>query len=160
MPLEHQKIIEVYTDGSCHTQLKIGAWAAILFIPNDKIILKGTASNTSHQRMELMAVIEAINYLNKAHLLDDAVYVISDSQYVIGLRDRMRKFIETNYTTNAGKPIQNADLVSVLVGQMQSRPIHFKKIKAHQVNSGSANYNIEADKLCRKMVRELVAQTT
>ena len=60
MPLN---IIKVYTDGSCHTQLKCGAWAAVIINNSSEYIIKGTATNTTHNRMELQAIINAVEYV-------------------------------------------------------------------------------------------------
>jgi ribonuclease HI len=54
---------EIYTDGSCHTQLCIGAWAAIILIDEEKITLSGKDLDTTHNRMEILAVTEALEYL-------------------------------------------------------------------------------------------------
>ena len=51
--------IIIYTDGSCNPEYKIGAWAVVLFVEDEKIVLSGTAEQTTHQRMELTAVIRA-----------------------------------------------------------------------------------------------------
>ena len=80
--------ILIYTDGSCHTQHQIGGWAAILFINEKKIILSGTETNTTHQRMELVAVIKAIEYIQKHDKSVKKIHIISDSQYIIGLTSR------------------------------------------------------------------------
>ena len=56
-------VIEIYTDGSCHSQQLIGAWAALVFINGEKTILKGTEKETTHNRMELLAVINAIKHV-------------------------------------------------------------------------------------------------
>ena len=149
--------IKVHTDGSCHTQLKIGAWVAILSVGNEKVILSGHTVNTTHNRMELTAVIEAIKYIKAMNEVYREIHIISDSQYVVGLPGRREKLLSVNYTAKNGSSMKNADLVKSLF-DAENMTLHFKKIKAHQVNSGSADYNIEADKLCRKMVRELVAQ--
>jgi ribonuclease HI len=55
-----QHEIHVYTDGSCDTQRRTGAWVAILLWNDHEIVLQGTDVNTTHNRMELMAVIRAI----------------------------------------------------------------------------------------------------
>ena len=55
-------IITIYTDGSCHTQQLVGAWAAIIFIGAKKFVLSGTEENTTHNRMELTAIIEALKF--------------------------------------------------------------------------------------------------
>jgi len=56
---------EIYTDGSCHTQLCIGAWASIILVDDKKIVLSGKEFNTTHNRMEILAVIKSIKYLTK-----------------------------------------------------------------------------------------------
>lgn len=150
------KSVEVFTDGSCHTQLKIGAWAAILLIDNEKIKLCGYEHQTTHNRMELTAVIKSIEHICKNHGDFHSMRIISDSQYVVGLRDRSRKLSSSDFKAKSGSDIQNLDLVKVLISQMDLYIMHFEKIKAHQKKSALVNYNIEADKLCRKIVREQV----
>ena len=147
---------EIYTDGSCHTQHCIGAWASILFIGNDKITLSGTEINTTHNRMEILAVINAVEYVQNNHSLIKEIRLVSDSQYVIGLIDRQSKFIKNNFKTKAGSDIRNVDLVKVLLALANSISIQFVKIKAHQKETEIANHNIEVDKICRKLVREAV----
>ena len=72
--------IQVYTDGSCHTQLEIGAWVAIIIIDHDKLLLSGLADNTTHHRMELMAVLKAMEWIvtNRNTRID--INVITESQ--------------------------------------------------------------------------------
>ena len=57
--------IKIFTDGSCHTQLKIGAWVALIFVEDKKIILQKVMENTTHNRMELSAVISAVHYVTE-----------------------------------------------------------------------------------------------
>ena len=149
--------ITIYTDGSCHTQLKIGAWAGVIITGNKKRILKGTATNTTHQRMELTAVIEALIYVQ--HHFPEVINInlISDSQYVIGLPARRQKLQAANFTTKQGKPIQNADLVQHLYKLSESFSIDFIKIQAHLKKTSDVDYNIEVDRLSRQMVRETVS---
>lgn len=148
--------ITIYTDGSCHTQLKIGAWAAVILIANDKKTLTGTANNTTHQRMELMAAIEALSYVQHHFPMVININLITDSQYVIGLPARMQKLQAANFITKQGKPIQNADLVQQLYKLSESFNIDFIKIQAHLKKKSEADYNIEVDRLSRQMVRELI----
>ncbi len=60
-----EKVIIIYTDGSCNPKIGIGAWATIIFINEGKITLEGSAKDTTHQRMELIAVIEAFSHVLK-----------------------------------------------------------------------------------------------
>ena len=147
---------EIYTDGSCHTQHCIGAWASIIFLANEKIILSGTENNTTHNRMEILAVITAVEYILNKHPQIKEIRLVSDSQYVIGLIDRQAKFIKSNFKTKAGSDIRNVDLVKTLLALANRISIEFIKIKAHQKETETANYNIEVDKICRKLVREAV----
>lgn len=146
----------IYTDGSCHTQLCLGAWAAIILVNNKKIILSGKESDTTHNRMEILAVIESVLHV-KNHFKDiESIHVISDSQYVVGLIDRESKFMEGNFLTKAGKDIRNIDLVKEFLDLISSMDVRFEKIKAHQKATDVINYNIEVDKICRQLVRESV----
>jgi ribonuclease HI len=146
--------IRVYTDGSCHSQLLIGAWAAILFIDGAKVILKGDETNTTHNRMELLAVIRAIHFIDNKNLGADKIEVYSDSQYVVNLITRKEKLKRKNFITNKGTAIQNIDLVQILISQIESHTIDFIKVKAHQKNGDEINR--EVDLLVRKLVRNNV----
>ena len=73
--------IEIYTDGSCHTQICIGAWASIILIGNEKINLSGVVENTTHNRMEILAVIKALDYFIKEINNDfDKITIVSDGE--------------------------------------------------------------------------------
>lgn len=149
--------IEIFTDGSCHTNFNIGAWVAILLIENEKIILKGEAQHTTHNRMELTAVIKAVEFAFE-NFKDASLSIYTDSQYVSHLPERKDKLKQNNYNTKKGTPLQNVDLVRILLDQIEDRPINFIKVKAHQkleagCSTHSVTYNIEVDKLARQMVR-------
>ena len=146
----------IYTDGSCHTQLEIGAWASIIFVEDKKITLTETVENTTHQRMELLAVISSLHYLLKNNTEIQSVKIISDSQYVIGLMRRKEKLTATDFKTKAQNEVRNTDLVKELLRLSDIFTTEFEKIKAHQKQSNITNYNIEVDKLCRNKVREAV----
>jgi ribonuclease HI len=144
---------EIYTDGSCHTQLCIGAWAAVILIGEEKIILGEKVLDTTHNRMEILAVIKALEYLRANFKTVLGAKIISDSQYVVGLIGRQQKFITQNYLTKAGQSIRNVDLVRHLLSLNTQLKLEFIKIKAHQKPSEDSKFNIEVDKLCRNMVR-------
>jgi ribonuclease HI len=148
--------IELYTDGSCHTQQKTGAWASILFIAGEKIVLKGEEKNTTHNRMELLAVINAIAFIDDKQI-DSPLVIYTDSQYVALIRERKDKLKNKNFLTNKGTPIQNADLVQTLIQQIESHAIQFVKVKAHQkINDDLTKYNGEVDRMARELVRKRI----
>jgi len=147
--------IEIYTDGSCHTQLCVGAWASIILVNEDVINLSGVVYSTTHNRMEILAVIKALELITeKINYTNLKITVVSDSQYVVGLLNRRPKFILSDYKTKAGKDIRNKDLVTSLFKYTDYLNIDFVKIKAHQKPTGRLNYNNEADQICRSLVRK------
>jgi ribonuclease HI len=149
-----QSEAEIYTDGSCHTQSGGGAWVAIILIGKDKIVLSGEVSATTHNRMELMAAMEALSYLKTNNTRIRKLKIYADSQYVTSISDRKNKLEARGYSTKKGSPIQNLDLVLGLLELSAFFSIDWVKIKAHQKKSEEPNYNIDADKLARKIVRE------
>lgn len=146
--------IAVYTDGSCHTQLKSGGWAALLFVDGKKIVLEGEDENTTHHRMELMAVISSISYLTQHHLLGRPINLYSDSQYVVDLVKRKDRLVASNFLTKKLHAVRNADLVQQLIPFMKHSNIKFIKIKSHQkLLTPDAILNREVDLLSRKNMR-------
>lgn len=145
--------IKIYTDGSCHTQLLYGAWAAIIFIGDEKTILSGEETDTTHNRMELQAVIKAVEFVEKKGFGSQEIQVCSDSQYVVNLLTRKEKLKHKNFITNKGTPIQNVDLVKKLIDQIEKFDLHFTKIKAHQKEGDELNR--EVDLIVRKQLENL-----
>ena len=144
--------IEIYTDGSSHTQKLIGAWAAIIYYNKTKIIIKQVETNTSHNRMEMQAVIQAIKFVDTNYSSNIPIIINSDSQYVVNLVDRKEKLKKNEFFTRKGNPVKNLDLVITLIDQIETHEITFNKIKAH-VKDGDIK-NREVDLLVRKLMRE------
>lgn len=152
--MPEQKYITIYTDGSCNHIHRIGGWAAIVLIDNQKIILKGKDVNTTHQRMELMAVLKALEYLQHHQLLVQPVHIYADSQYIVNIQRRRITLEMKNFLTKKGQPIRNDDLVQKLIRYFDSAIIEFTKVAAHQKITETENYNREADKLARSIIRD------
>ena len=144
--------IEIYTDGSSHTQKLIGAWAAIIYYNDSKIIIKQVVVNTNHNRMEMQAVIQAIKFVDTNYSTNIPIIINSDSQYVVNLVDRKEKLKKNEFMTRKGNPVKNLDLVITLIDQIETHEIRFNKIKAH-VKDGDIK-NREVDLLVRKLMRE------
>ena len=150
--------IKAYTDGSCNTTHKFGAWAAIVFINDDEVVLKGTAKNTTNNRMELCGVLNVLDYLKTNNLHYSEIIIYTDSQYVEGIKSRIPKFKLQNYKTKKGVAIKNEDLVRRLVNFIETLNVEFVKVKAHQKETTTKNYNRFVDKLSRKLVRNYVSE--
>ena len=127
-----------------------------LFINGKKQILKGVQTETTHNRMELLAVIKAIEMIDANGLKEEVLNIYSDSQYVVNLNSRREKLETKKFISNKGTPIQNADLVQILLLQIATHHINFVKVKAHQKPNGTENFNREVDKIVRNLVRENV----
>ena len=146
--------IEIYTDGSCHTQQRTGAWAALILLGDKKEVLRDIAHDTTHNRMELLSVIKAIEYTNTHHP-DARLRIYTDSQYVYTLPDRLPRLKQKAFLTKKRTEIQNADLVKAFLHLIENQDIEWIKVKAHQKDdSEQTRHNRFVDKLSRKLVRE------
>jgi len=151
--------IEIYSDGSCNQEYKIGGWASIVIIKNKEILLKGEEFETTHNRMELLSFIKAIEYLESLNLGKKKIRIISDSQYLINLTERKNKLKAKKFKTGKGKSIQNIDLVEKIIYYIENIDIEFVKIKAHQKRTEIRNINREVDKISRQIVRNNVQKS-
>ena len=148
--------ITIFTDGSCHAQLKTGGWASIIIIDDEKIVLEGTTLKTTHQRMELTAVLESLKYLAQKGMIYQQISIYSDSQYVVDLLKRKNGLLLSNYLTKKSKPVRNTDLVKELIDFMSLSNIRFVKIRSHQkLSDPESRLNREVDVLSRKNMRSL-----
>ncbi len=152
--------VNIYTDGSCDTQLRIGAWVAIVLYDNTKKIISGIETDTTHNLMELVAVIEAVKFAKTQFNAQTAVMIFSDSQYVTGLPHRKKSLEATRFLSRKGTPVQNELLVKSLYDTLSDVHVEFEKVIAHQKKTSIINYNIEADLFARKLVREKVKEIT
>ncbi len=156
MPLN---TIRIYTDGSCHTQLKCGAWAAIIYLNNDEHIIKGIAKNTTHNRMELQAIINALQFLILNKISFNTIEVFTDSQYAVNLTTRKQRILENNYLTKKGTQLQNTDLLKELYTLLVTMPLKLIKVAAHQPANINGNQNRRVDLMVRALMRETILNT-
>lgn len=114
----------VYTDGACSGNPGPGGWA---WIVPDGAFAAGAASQTTNQRMELTAVLEAVRSL------DGALEIVSDSTYVVNcFRDRWWEgWLRRGWVNSQRKPVANRDLWEPLVALYQERDLVFRWVKGH-----------------------------
>jgi len=148
--------IRVYTDGSCHPQSGSGGWAAIVLADGEKIELTGTGSGTNHQRMELMAALEAIRHLQRNKFCHRKILLYTDSQYLVGLSRRQERLVLREFSTRKNKPVRNTDLILPLLEYLDTLSLELIKVSAHEKASDSENFNRTVDKTARKIVRREV----
>lgn len=148
--------ISVFTDGSCDQRAGIGGWAAIVLVDGGKVLLSGRAYETTHQRMELTAALEAIRYVSGVESAGRKVFVYTDSQYLADLPRRKNRLLGDGLKTKKNRSIANADLLLQLFQFLDSHLLQFVKVQAHQKENGLVNYNREVDKCSRKIVRDTI----
>lgn len=134
--------IQIWTDGACSGNPGPGGWGALLVSGNRRKELNGGEVDTTNNRMELMAAIQALNALKKP----SAVTLHTDSTYV---KDGLTKWIhgwkKNNWKTSAKKPVKNKDLWQDLEAACARHEIEWVWVKGHAGDPG----NEKADELAR-----------
>ena len=122
------KLIEIWTDGACSGNPGPGGWGAVLLWGDHRKELYGGESETTNNRMELMAAIEALNALKKP----SKVRLHTDSVYV---KDGLTKWIHgwkrNGWQTASKKPVRNADLWHELIGAVARHTVEWHWVKGH-----------------------------
>ena len=135
-------MIEIYTDGSCLENPGNGGWAAIINDDGQIEKISGSEKNTTNNRMELMAPIEALGKINKKK----KVKIFTDSQYVkMGITNWIHNWIKNNWQTSKKEDVKNKDLWLNLYKLTQSLDIEWHWVKAHAGNT----LNEEVDALAK-----------
>lgn len=135
--------IEVFTDGACSGNPGAGGWGVILRYGEIEKELSGGEENTTNNRMELTAVIEALKALKKE--CDITIY--TDSRYVMdGVQEWMPNWKLNGWkTTNKKSPVKNVELWQILVSLLSKHKIKWVWVKGH--NGHPENERV--DKLAR-----------
>jgi len=140
--------VEIFTDGACRGNPGPGGWGALLRFGDDEKELCGGEAETTNNRMELMAVIQALSALKRPC----DVILTSDSTYVLkGIQEWMPSWKKRGWKTAAKKPVKNIDLWKLLDDAIQGHTIDWLWVKGH---SGHAENEI-ADQLANRGIDEL-----
>jgi len=135
--------IIIYTDGSCLYNPGNGGWAAIIIKNGKEKVISGNEKFTTNNRMELMAVIKALEEIKKPSEM--ALY--TDSSYVINAFELgwLVKWQNNNWKNSDKKPVSNKDLWLKLLELTDFHKVQFRKVKAHDSNL----YNNRCDLLAK-----------
>ena len=135
--------VTIYTDGACSGNPGPGGWGAILIAGEHRKELNGGEAETTNNRMELTAAIEALNALKRPC----TVALYTDSVYV---RDGITKWIHgwrrNGWRTADKKPVKNAELWQALEQALKRHKVDWHWVKGH---AGHAE-NERADELARE----------
>jgi len=138
-----ENAIVIYTDGACSGNPGPGGWGALLNYKGNLKEICGGDAETTNNRMELTAAIEAINAL-KQH---STVELHTDSTYVKdGITKWMVNWKKNGWKTAAKKPVKNKDLWLALDEAISQHQISWKWVKGHAGDPG----NEKADALANK----------
>lgn len=137
-----KKPIEIYTDGACSGNPGPGGWGAVLRYNGHEKEICGGEYDTTNNRMEMMAVIEALSALKKHSTVD----LYTDSKYVQqGVHEWMEGWKAKGWRTAAKKPVKNEDLWKRIDSLVNDHKVTFHWIKGH---AGHPE-NERADELAR-----------
>jgi ribonuclease HI len=118
----------IYTDGACSGNPGPGGWGALLKCGDVERELSGGERATTNNRMELMAVIEALNALKKPV----RAVVYTDSQYVQkGISEWIHGWKRKGWRTAGGDPVKNVDLWQALDAAARVHEVEWKWVKGH-----------------------------
>ncbi len=118
----------IYTDGACSGNPGPGGWGALLVCDGRERELSGGDAATTNNRMEMMAVIEALNVLKKPV----RAVVYTDSQYVQkGISEWIHGWKRKGWKTASGDPVKNVDLWKALDEAARVHEIEWKWVKGH-----------------------------
>ena len=132
---------KIYTDGACSGNPGKGGWAAIILDSNlNQSSISGSESNTTNNRMELLAAIKALKKIkNKSDIT-----IFTDSKYVKdGITDWIKKWKLNSWKSSNKKPVKNKDLWIKLDNSCLKHKVTWRWVKAHAGNK----YNNLADEL-------------
>lgn len=137
--------IDIYTDGACKGNPGPGGWGALLKWGGHERELFGGEPATTNNRMELMAVIEALRALKRP--MD--VVVHTDSQYVHkGITEWMGNWKARGWKTADRKPVKNVDLWQQLDALVKDHRVRWQWVRGHSGHPG----NERADELANRGV--------
>ena len=140
--MSERKIVEIFTDGACSGNPGPGGWGAILRFGDHEKELHGGEANSTNNRMELTAAIEALRALTRPC----QVVLTTDSVYVKdGITKWIHGWLKNGWKTAAKKPVKNAELWQELWQEVQRHQVDWRWIKGH----AGHDENERADALAR-----------
>ena len=142
------KTVEIYTDGACRGNPGAGGWGVLLIAGSRRKTLHGGEPETTNNRMELTAAIEALNVLKGRR----QVVLHTDSKYVLqGLNEWLPNWKKRGWKTASRKAVKNQDLWQALDAAASRHDVTWKWVKGHDGNPG----NEKADALANLGIDEL-----
>lgn len=144
------QIVEAYTDGACRGNPGPGGWGVLLRYGDHEKELYGAEANTTNNRMELMAAIQALENLNR----ECRVVLTTDSEYVRkGITEWLSNWKKRGWKTASKQPVKNQDLWQRLDSAAAQHNVEWHWVRGH---TGHPE-NERADQLANKGIDELLS---
>jgi ribonuclease HI len=138
-------VVKIYTDGACKGNPGVGGWGALLEINGTEKELFGGEAHTTNNRMELLAVIRALEALKRRC----SVQLHTNSKYVQqGISTWIHGWKKNGWRTADKKPVKNDDLWRQLDALARQHDIEWLWVKGHAGHNG----NERADQLANRGV--------
>jgi len=142
------EVVEIYTDGACRGNPGPGGWGAVLKYGRHERVLSGAERDTTNNRMELQAAINALEALKRPA----RVRLCTDSTYVRnGITRWIQGWKRRGWRTASGSAVKNADLWKRLERAAARHEIRWEWVKGHSGHPG----NERADRLAGAAIDEL-----
>lgn len=150
---ETMKKVTIYTDGACSSNPGAGGWAAVLTYGAKTKEISGFEAQTTNNRMELRAVIEALQAVKTGFLCE----ICSDSAYVVNAINNnwLTSWQLNGWKTADNKPVKNVDLWQRLQSELSRLEVSFVKVKGH----ADVELNERCDFLARSEIERYLNTT-
>lgn len=149
-------LVRIFTDGACSENPGPGGWGAVFYTSAGQEVISGHEVETTNNRMELMAFVEALKKIYREHLKGNTYELYSDSAYVVNAVNQswVAKWSLNGWKTTKGEDIKNKDLWKrylALDGKLKRKRISLDiiKVKGH---SGNA-FNDHVDEVAKEEVK-------
>lgn len=148
MPDTPNKTVIVFTDGACSGNPGPGGWAALLQWNGKEKEITGGAAQTTNNRMEMRAVIEALTAINQpCH-----VRIHSDSALIVNAFTKgwVDGWLKRGWKKSNKKPVENQDLWQEMLAAMQPHQVEWIKVKGHADNKRNNRVDRLAVEACQR----------
>jgi ribonuclease HI len=142
----------IYTDGACSKNPGPGGWGCVLLYRDHRKEANGGELNTTNNRMELTAAIEALRFLKRSCFVD----LYTDSAYLCNAFEKrwLKAWRANGWKTANKKDVENRDLWEQLEALCVTHAVTFHKVKGHSDNEE----NNRCDLLARNAIKDLLSK--
>lgn len=143
------KEVIIYTDGACSGNPGPGGWGAVLIYEENYKEISGNEKDTTNNKMELQAVIEALKLIK----YPCKITIYSDSAYVVNAFKQkwVDNWIKNNWKTADKKEVKNVERWKELINLLNNHDYSFIKVKGHSDNE----YNNRCDELATLEIKKI-----